>query len=132
MLDICAKKLYPLLLRLTCELCNERGHFNFQCELFHDQIMSKNFDNLITLEHYNELSLFLGYEEMKHKTNEVPDWVLIKMIDFDLNEIYMYCTVNCIENPYIANYLKIRKQIEDEENTDEGEETSQYLPIFFL
>jgi hypothetical protein len=42
----------------------------------------------------------------------------------------MYCAVNCIENPYIANYLKTRKQIEDEENTNEGEEVSQYPPIF--
>ena len=41
----------------------------------------------------------------------------------------MYCAVNCIENPYIANYIKIRKQIEDEENTNEREETSQYPPI---
>ena len=37
--------------------------------------------------------------------------------------------MNCIENPYIANYIKKRKQIEDEENTNEREETSQYPPI---
>ena len=37
--------------------------------------------------------------------------------------------MNCIENPYIANYIKTRKQIEDEENTNEREETSQYSPI---
>ena len=41
----------------------------------------------------------------------------------------MYCAVNCIENPYIANYIKKRKQIKDEENTNEREETSQYSPI---
>ena len=41
----------------------------------------------------------------------------------------MYCAVNCVENPYIANYIKKRKQIEDEENTNEREETSQYPPI---
>ena len=41
----------------------------------------------------------------------------------------MYCAVNCIENPYIANYIKKIKQIEDEENTNEREETSQYSPI---
>ena len=41
----------------------------------------------------------------------------------------MYCAVNCIENPYIANYIKKRKQIEDEENTNERKETSQYPPI---
>ena len=39
------------------------------------------------------------------------------------------CGKLCIENPYIANYLKTRKQIEDEENTNEREETSQYPPI---
>ena len=127
-LYVCAERLN--ISRRPCELCNESGHFNFQCELFHDRIVSKNCDNLITLEHHNELSLFLGYEEMKHKTKDVPAWVLMKMIDFDLNEIYMYCVVNCIENPYIANYLKTRKQIEDEENTNEGEEVSQNPPIF--
>src|SRR3954468_15834350 len=41
----------------------------------------------------------------------------------------MYCAMNCIENTYIANYIKKRKQIEDEENTNEREETSQYRPI---
>ena len=40
----------------------------------------------------------------------------------------MYREVNCIENPYIANYLKKIKQIEDYEN-NEREETSQYPPI---
>ena len=41
----------------------------------------------------------------------------------------MYCVVNCIENPYIANYINKIKQIEDEENTNEREETSLYPPI---
>src|SRR4051812_38385904 len=41
----------------------------------------------------------------------------------------MYCAVKCIENPYIANYIKKMKQIKDEENTNEREETSQYPPI---
>src|SRR3989337_4255064 len=84
-LYVCAERL-NISLR-PCELCNESGHFNFQCDLFHDQIVSKNCDNLITLEHNNELSLFLGCEEMKYKTNDVPDWVLMKMIDFDENPI---------------------------------------------
>ena len=38
--------------------------------------------------------------------------------------------MNCIENPYISNYLKKRKQIEYEENTNEREEVSQYPYIF--
>ena len=97
--------------------------------MFHDRIVSKNCDDLISLAHYNELSLLLGYEEMKRITKDMPEFVLDKVLDFDLEEIYMYCAVNCIENPYIANYIKLRKQLEDEENTNEREETSQYPPI---
>ena len=52
----------------TCELCNEHGHLDLRCKLFHDRIMSKNCDDLISLAHYNELSLFLGYEELKRLT----------------------------------------------------------------
>ena len=37
--------------------------------------------------------------------------------------------MNCIENPYIANYIKKRKQIEDEDNSNERDETSQHPPI---
>ena len=94
--------------------------------------MSKFFDNLITLEHHKEFSLLLGYEEMKRITEGIPKFNLDKVLHFDLEEIYMYCAVNCIENPYIANYIKKRKQIEDEENTNEREETSQYPPIFLM
>ena len=89
--------------------------------------MSKNCDDLTSLAHHNEPSLLLGYEEMKHITKDIPEFSLDKVLDFDLEGIYMYCAVNCIENPYIATYIKIRKQIEDEENTNEREETSQYL-----
>ena len=114
-----------------CELCNEHGHLNLQCKLFHDRIVSKKCDNLITLGHHKELSLLLGYEEMKCITKGIPKFNLERFLDFDLEEIYMYCAVNCIENPYIANYIKKRKrkEIEDEENTNEREETSQYPPI---
>ena len=103
----------------TCELCNERGHLHLQCKLFLDRIVSKNCDDLISLAHHNELSLLLGYEEMKHLTKHIPEFSLGKFLDIDLEEIYMYCVVNCIENPYIANYIKKRKQTEDEENTNE-------------
>ena len=65
-----------------CELCNERGHLNLQCKLFHDQIMSKNYDNLITLEHHKELSLILGYEEMKRITEGIPKCHLERFVDF--------------------------------------------------
>ena len=66
---------------------------------------------------------------MKRITEGIPKFNLDRVLDFDLEKKYMYCAVNCIENPYIANYIKKRKQIEDEENTNEREETSQYPPI---
>ena len=122
-LDGCAEKFN--ILCAPCEFCNEHGHLNLQCKLFHDRIVSKNCDNLITLENHKELSLLLGYEEMKCITEGIPKCNLDRFLDFDLEKIYMYCAVNCIENPYIANYIKKRKQIEDEENTNEREEDSQ-------
>ena len=69
-LDDCAERFN--FFRQPCELCNERGHLKLQCKLFHDQIVSKNCDNLITLEHHKELSLLLGYEEMKCITKGIP------------------------------------------------------------
>ena len=95
-------------------MSNEHGHLTIRCKLFHDLIISKNCDDLISLAHHNELSLLLDYEEIKCITKNIPEFVLDKVLDFDLEEIYMYCAVNCIENPYIANYIKKRKQIEDE------------------
>ena len=97
--------------------------------MFHDRIVSKNCDDLISLAHYNELSFLLGYEELKRATKHILEFNLEHFLDIDLEKIYLYCAVNCIENPYIANYLKKRKQIEDEENINEREETSQSPPI---
>ena len=93
--------------------------------------MSKNCDNLITLEHHKELSLLLGYEEMKRITEGILKFNLERFLDFDLEEMYMFCAVNCIENPYIANYLKSRKQIEYEGITNERENISQYPPSVY-
>ena len=67
----------------TCELCNKVGHLNFQCMLFHDRIVSKYCNNLITLELYNELCLFLGSEELTHKNNWFE--VLILTDDIELS-----------------------------------------------
>ena len=50
-LDDCASKF--IFSRHPCELCNEHGHLNLQCKLFHDRIMSKNCDDLISLAHHN-------------------------------------------------------------------------------
>ena len=91
--------------------------------------MSKNCDDLISIAHYNELNLLLGYEELKRLLKDLPEFAHKKILDIDVEKIYLYCAVNCIENPYIANYLKKRNQIEDDENTNEREETSQYPPI---
>ena len=61
-LDDCAERFN--IYRHPCELCNEHGHLKLQCYLFHDQIVSKNCDDFISLAHYNELSLLMGYEEV--------------------------------------------------------------------
>ena len=72
--------------------------------------MSKNCDDSISLAHHNELCLLFGYEEIKRITEGIPKFNLDRVLDFDLENIYMYCAVNCIENPYIANYIKKRKE----------------------
>ena len=117
--------------RHPCELCNERDHFSTQCKLFHDRIVSKNYDDLISLTHHNELSLLMDYEEMKHITKDIPEFALDKVLDFDLEEIYMFCAVNCMENPYISNYLKTRKQMKYEESTNGRENISQNTPSVY-
>ena len=53
----------------------------------HDQVVSKNCDNLITLDHHKDLSLLLGYEEMKRITEGIPKFNLDRFLDFDLEEI---------------------------------------------
>ena len=88
-LDVCAKNLN--FLSRTCELCNEDGHLSLQCKLFHDRIVSKNCDDLISLAYHNELSLLLGYEEMKRITKDLPEFVLYKVLDFDLE--FFLCIV---------------------------------------
>ena len=108
-LDVCVEDLNYL--GHTCGLCNESGHLAIRCKLFHDLIVSKNCDDLISLAHYNELSLLMSYEEMKCITKAIPKFALDKVLHFDLEKIYIYCAVNCIENIYIANYIKKRRQI---------------------
>ena len=96
-LDVCDVKF--IFSRHPCELCNEHGDLNLQCKLFHDQMVSKNCDNFITLEHHKELILLLGYEEMKRITKGIPKFNLDRFLDFNLEETFMYCAVNWIENP---------------------------------
>ena len=53
--------------------------------------MSKNCDDLISLAHHNELSLLLGYEELKRATKHIPEFNLKEFLDIDLEEIYVLC-----------------------------------------
>ena len=68
---------------------------------------------------------------MKCITKVIPKFNLERFLDFDLEEIYMFCMVNCIKNPYIANYLKTRKRMEYEESTNERENVSQNPPSVY-
>ena len=86
--DDCAENLN--FLGCTCGHCNEQGHLNLQCKLFHDQIVSKNCDSLITLGHHKDLSLLLGYEEMKRITEGIPKFNLDRFLDFDLEDILCF------------------------------------------
>ena len=65
-------------------------------------MVSKNCDDLISLAHHNELSLLLGYEELKRATKNIPEFAHFKLLGFDVEEICLYCAVNCIEKPYNA------------------------------
>ena len=69
---------------------------------------------------------------MERITKGVAKFNPNRILDFDLEEIYVFCVINCIENPYIANYLETRKQIEYEESTNERENISQYpLSVYY-
>ena len=50
--------------------------------------MSKNCDDLISLAHHNELSLLMGYEEMKRITKHLLEFARYKLLDFDLEEFF--------------------------------------------
>ena len=72
--------------------------------------MAKYCNDLITLELYNELCLFLGSEELTHKNSWFEVFILTDDIETKLKNIYMFRMVNCNENAYIANYRKMGKQ----------------------
>jgi hypothetical protein len=61
-------------------------------------------DDMITPNQHDELTLFLGCEELSRKTS----WV--DMSDFDMNSIlhgcHLYCVDNCHPNSYIQNVIK--------------------------
>jgi hypothetical protein len=93
-----------------CELCHEKGHFNFQC-LGHNNDLSHPMrtailycDDEITLNQHDEFTLFLGCEELSGKTS------LVDMSALDINSILrgcrLYCVKDCLANTYIQNVIK--------------------------
>ena len=117
---------------ITFELRNKVGHVNFQCKLFHDQIVSKYCNNLITLELYKELCLFLGSEELTHKNSWFEVFILTDDIKTNLKNIYMFCMVNCNENAYIANCRKMGKPIEYKRTNNERVKISTSLLLSLM
>jgi hypothetical protein len=99
-------ELYPFL----CELCDDKGHFNFQCSgpnsHLSNRMSTASFycDDKITLNQHNELTLFLGCEEISRKTS------LVDMSVFDMNSTLhgcrLYCVKDCLANTYIQNIIK--------------------------
>jgi hypothetical protein len=61
-------------------------------------------DDKITLNQHDELTLFLGCEELSRKTS------LLDMSSFDINSIlhvcHLYCFKDCRANTYIQNVIK--------------------------
>jgi hypothetical protein len=62
------------------------------------------YDDKITPNQHDELTLFLGHEELSRKTS------LVDMSDFDMNSVlhgcHLYCVDNCHANTYIQNIIK--------------------------
>jgi hypothetical protein len=97
--------LYPFI----CELCHEKGHFNFQCSVHNDpanpmSTASLYCDDKITLNQHDELTLFLGCEELSRKTS------LVDMSVFYTISILCGCRLYCVKdsraNTYIQNVIK--------------------------
>ena len=59
---------------------------------------------MITPNQHDELTLFLGCEELSRKTSSLD------MSAFDMNSVlhgcYLYCVNNCHANTYIQNIIK--------------------------
>jgi hypothetical protein len=88
---VCA--LYPFI----CDLCHKEGHFNFQCP-GHNSDLSNPMstasfycDDKITLNQHDELTLFLGCEELSRKTS------LVDMSTFNNISILQGCHVYCVK-----------------------------------
>jgi hypothetical protein len=88
--------LYPFI----CELCYKVGHFNFQCSSY-DSLYC---DDKITPNQHDELTLFLGCEELLRKTSLV-DMGAFYIISI-LHGCHVYCVNDCLANTYIQNVVK--------------------------
>jgi hypothetical protein len=62
------------------------------------------FDDKITLNQHDDLTLFLGYEELSRKTSLV-DTSAFKNISI-LQGCHLYCVKDCLANTYIQNVIK--------------------------
>ena len=62
-------------------------------------------DDMITPNQHDELTLFLGCEELSRK----PSLLDMSALDMDsvLHGCYLYCVNNCHANTYIQNIIKI-------------------------
>jgi hypothetical protein len=108
-LDELGKKvceLYPFIFKL----CYEKGHFNFQCS-GHNSDPSNRMstaslycDDKITPNQHDELTLFLGFEELFRKTSLV-DMSIFKNISI-LQGCRLYCVKDCHTNTYLQNVIK--------------------------
>jgi len=80
------------------------GHFRFQCSSYDDTKLYCD-DNLTPNEH-DELTLFLGCEELLRKTS------LVDMSSLDIDSVLQGCHLHCVENLRANTY--IQNIIEDE------------------
>jgi hypothetical protein len=99
-------ELYPFL----CEFCDDTGHFNFQCSCPNSHTSNRMStaslycDDKITLNQHDELTLFLGCEDISRKTSLVD--MSVFYINSTLRGCRLYCVKDCLANTYIKNLIK--------------------------
>jgi hypothetical protein len=86
------------------------GHFNFQCSGPNSHLSNRMStaslycDDKIILNQHDELTLFLGCEEISRKTS------LVDMSVFNINSTLRGCRLyyvkDCLANTYIQNVIK--------------------------
>src|SRR4051794_4934987 len=94
--------LYPFI----CELCHEVDHFNFQCSGHNNSISnlastaSLYCDEMITPSQHDELTLFVGCEELSRKT------YLLDMSALDIDSVLRGCYLCCVNNCHANTYIQ--------------------------